>query len=112
MRNLKIRFGKRVARLRTDRKLTQEKLAEAASLSIDTVSKIETGALGARFGTIENLANALDVEPEALFASGVPAGANPRKALVNLTSLLVDLSDEELTWLKGIVEAALRSRPR
>lgn len=50
-----------VARLRLDRQLTQEKLAEKAGLSRVALGKIERGAVLPRVGTLQGLAKALGV---------------------------------------------------
>lgn len=64
------RVGLRLKELRTARGLTQARLAEAASMTSDEVSRIERGAREPRFGTLERLAKSLDVPVQALFGSG------------------------------------------
>lgn len=60
-------LGDHVARLRLRRKLTQERLAERAGLSVDLVRKLEQGRRHtARLATLNALARALDVEPSIL----------------------------------------------
>jgi transcriptional regulator with XRE-family HTH domain len=59
MADLRKRFGELLAAHRRRRGLTQEDLAEAAGLSVDMISKIEVGATGARFPSIERLARAV-----------------------------------------------------
>lgn len=56
-----------LARLRKARDLSQEQLAAAASLGVDTVARIEQGRRSARRpGTLQRLAAALDVPVERL----------------------------------------------
>jgi transcriptional regulator with XRE-family HTH domain len=64
---LKRRFGRRVRSLRNLRDLTQEQLAEAASLSPEYVSKIERGRTSPSFDSIAHLSSALRVAPGDLF---------------------------------------------
>lgn len=65
-------IGDRVARLRLRRKLTQERLAERAGLSVDIVRKLEQGRRQtARLATLNSLARALDVEPSILVGQPV-----------------------------------------
>lgn len=54
-------LGANVARLRLDRQLTQEGLAEKAGISRVALGKIERGAVIPRAATLAGLANALDV---------------------------------------------------
>ncbi len=73
MRNLK--------RLRVQRGLTQEELAELAKVSLDTVARLERMAPSAplpRPGTVRKLAEALEVEPLELW--GEDATARDRQA--------------------------------
>jgi len=107
MADLRRRFGLLVAANRRRRGLTQEQLAEAASISSDMVAKLETGASGARFPVIERIAAALEVDPAELFTSELPSGLIKRDAYLDISTRLAGLSGPELAWLSGIVEAAL-----
>ncbi len=60
-------FGKRLAFLRAERKLTQEQLAELSDVSTDLISLIERGKRSPSFTTIAKLSNALSVEISELF---------------------------------------------
>ncbi|PBB34347.1 helix-turn-helix transcriptional regulator [Mesorhizobium sp. WSM3882] len=110
MEDLRKRFGRLVMTHRKRAGYTQEQLAERASVSIDTVSKIEIGATGARFPMIEKIAAALEIDPAELFSPEIPSGALRRGLLLELTTRLAGLSEDELRWINGVVEAALRSR--
>ncbi len=62
--------GKRLARLRRERGLTQEELAERAGVSADIVRKLEQGArASARLATLAALARALGARTGELFQS-------------------------------------------
>lgn len=88
--------------------MTQDGLAQAAGLSVDMVSRLEAGATGARFHTIAKLAEALRVDPAELFTPELKDGALQRAKLTDLMTRLAPLSDGELAWIQGIVEAALK----
>ena len=60
-------FGRRLQYLRRQRKLTQERLAEATEVSVDLISNIERGVNAPSFKTIEKLSTALNVSPDELF---------------------------------------------
>ena len=53
-------------KLREERLMTQQDLAELAQLTITTVSRIENGKTQARPRTIRSLARALEMEPMEL----------------------------------------------
>ena len=64
------------------------RVAEAAGLSVDMISKIEIGATGARFPSIERLAQAVQVDPAELFTSHLPSGVMNRGAFGEITAKL------------------------
>jgi transcriptional regulator with XRE-family HTH domain len=60
-------FAANVRRLREERGLTQEQLADAANLHLDHISKIENRRREPRLRTISKLARALDAPAGPLF---------------------------------------------
>lgn len=62
-----IEFGKRLARVRKNAGLTQEKLAVAAHLSVTFIGLVETGKRRPLLKTLERIASALKVSPKELF---------------------------------------------
>jgi transcriptional regulator with XRE-family HTH domain len=61
------RFGDHIRDLRKARSLTQEVLAERASLSVDAVRRIERGAFSPSLETVRKLAVGLDLSLTTLF---------------------------------------------
>src|SRR5437773_1232170 len=59
-------FGERICELREKRSLSQEALADAASLHRTHISLIERGQRSVRLETIERLATALRMQPADL----------------------------------------------
>lgn len=55
-----------VRRLRNEKFMTQKRLAEAAGVSKQTITRMETGSNIAHFDTIVKVAGALDVDPGVL----------------------------------------------
>src|SRR3546814_14466440 len=110
MVDLRTRFGRLVKSHRVRAGLTQEALAERANISTDMISKIEGGSSGARFAVISQIANALEVDPAELFTPNLPAGQLQRATLTDIVSRLASLSDGDLRWLNGVIEAALRPK--
>lgn len=60
------RIGSNVRRLRQEKHMTQEKLAEAAGLSLKMIQKLEVGQRGFRMETIIRIAITLDVSLDVL----------------------------------------------
>jgi len=65
-------IGANVRRHREAGGLTQEALAEAASLDVRTVQRLERGTLNISVGRLVAVSDALDVELKVLFAPATP----------------------------------------
>jgi transcriptional regulator with XRE-family HTH domain len=61
-----VKIGKNLRRVREDRLMTQQELAEAAQLGLSTVLRIENDRVEPRFSTIRKLSIALDVNAREL----------------------------------------------
>ena len=82
MGQLKNRFGKRVQALRLEAGVTQEQLADAAGLTVESISNIERGIYGPKFDNLEKIAKLLGVPVKELFefdAAPAPASAQRRR---------------------------------
>ena len=53
--------------MRQSRELTQDRLAELSGLSIDTVRRVELGALSPSLETLQKLADGLDLSLSSMF---------------------------------------------
>ena len=60
-------FGKRIATLRKEQKMTQEQLSDKTGLAIDSIGAIEQGRRWARLTTLHILAKGLGVTVDQLF---------------------------------------------
>jgi transcriptional regulator with XRE-family HTH domain len=60
-------FGERLRELRTERNLSQEQLAELASLDRNYIGQIERAERNVALVNIVRIAKALEVEPAELF---------------------------------------------
>lgn len=110
MSDLRIRFGRLVAAHRKRSRKTQEQLADAADLSVDMIGSIEAGKTGARFPTIERLAEALGVDAAQLFTTELPADAITSDARIALSARLASLTEREIVWVDRLLDAALKPR--
>ena len=59
-------IGEKLREVRTKRLLTQDELAEKASVSQSTIANIERDNAEPQFRTIRKLAKALDIDPTEL----------------------------------------------
>jgi transcriptional regulator with XRE-family HTH domain len=107
---LKTRFGRLLAAHRKVAGMTQAKLAERSSTSVDMIAKMEAGATAPSFDTIDRLSNALSVDAAEFFTTELGGKPYKRRAFTGLVSELAKLSDADLKWLSGVVKAALRTR--
>lgn len=70
MRNEILRlFGERLRELRSERKLSQERLAELAGLDRNYIGQIERAERNVALVNIVRIAKALDLEPAELFVT-------------------------------------------
>lgn len=65
-------LGQEIRRLRKERRLSQNELADRANLSRNFISMLERGERAISVMTILDIADALGVEPAALFAGYSP----------------------------------------
>jgi transcriptional regulator with XRE-family HTH domain len=61
------RFGQRVKKIRQQRKMSQEDLANSAKIDLTTVNELEQGNRDPMLKTIWKIANALKVKVSELF---------------------------------------------
>lgn len=111
MSELRTLFGMCVKAHRRRKNLTQEVLAERAGLSLDMIAKIEGGASGASFATIEQLSNVLGVDAAALFKIGADE-TKSNGTLNEMIARVAALSDDDIAWVSALLDAALRPRSR
>ena len=113
-------IGDRIGRLRDRRSMTQEELAEAACVSVDTVRKLEQNRrLTARMSTLNQLASALDVDVSVLVGTpttfetradgDAPSVLALRQAVSPVSDLLGEDDDPEEPPSVGALREALRS---
>ena len=102
MESLQKRFGKLLAAHRRNADLTQADLAERAGLSVDMITKLETGTASPSFRTIAALASDLGIDAAELFTSEFVGGRLQRPVLRGITDQLAVLDDEQLKWLRQI----------
>lgn len=110
MVDLRKRFGKLVAAHRRRRGMTQYQLAEAADLSPTMIVRIENGSSGARFPSIERIAEALGVDPAELFTPGSNRQGRASPTRIDVDTQLAALNDKDLGWVSDLLAAALRPR--
>lgn len=101
------RIGSNIRRLRREKHMTQEGLAEAAGLSLKMIQKLEVGQKGFRMETIIKIALTLDVSLDVL--------ADMRKADKRLTlqqeafyAMTDDKTDDEIKYAVGIVDSVFK----
>lgn len=87
--------------------LTQEKLAEAAELSLAAVQKVEAGQSGARLETLIRIAFALGVSPDILVGIGEDdEGYRFQQEAVYL--LIKDKNVNEIKYAIAVVDSIFR----
>ena len=103
-------LGDRIRLVRTNRDLSQEKLAEAASLTRESINRIENGSLKAKLDTIAVIASILNIPIDYLIGNGDELSADAESELRNLlldcNRLEKKILVETLRSLKAILYSA------
>ena len=102
-------IGARIRAVRTEKKITQEQLAEAVGVGTSHISHIETGSGKASLETIIQIINALDCSADELLCIEVK---NAKPYLNNLLSEIVADCDPAETKLIVDTVTALKSSLR
>ena len=93
--------------------LTQSELADGINKSLETVSKIERGAVAPSFDTLTDLSRALGVPVREFFGAGeFEAGAGRNDPLVRLIDRVAGLGDDDVEWIDRLVSTALARKSR
>ncbi len=100
-------LGSNVRIAREARDWSQADLADKAGLSTNSIGRLERGEMALRFDNIEKVANALELEPFALFGPEPPVAPQPERARVlqRLNVVLTRMSDEELARVGRLMRA-------
>jgi transcriptional regulator with XRE-family HTH domain len=100
-------FGTNVRQHRRAKGWSQDRLAERAGLSSQTISTIERGMAASSFETAARIAQALAVPPPALFAVGTPTLSNGDrgKLLLAINATLSRLNEAQLARAAKMLEA-------
>jgi transcriptional regulator with XRE-family HTH domain len=102
---LALAVRRRIRQLRRDRGLTQEELCERAGISVDAVTRIESGSRVPTLSTLDAIAGALGVPVAALLA-GAP---EPRKRQSAVVGRVVALLESEPADVQLAAERILRA---
>ena len=86
-------IGIRIQRLRKEKRLTQQKLAEMSDQDPSNISHIERGATKLSLPTIVNIANALDVTVDYFLCDSLESATVPYDRIA--TEILSDCSHRE-----------------
>ena len=116
-----VQIGVRLLNTRRLRMWTQGRLAKEAGVSPTTVSGIETGRIARpHFGTLQKLAQALDLDPQALLSSseessepeGPPSLSLQWARSAGKENFEQVIEDASLDELKALVEELEKERER
>ena len=106
MAETKILLGKRIRTLRRINDLSQEELAEKASMSGKYVGEIERGQANITIDILGKISTALDVEMTDLF--DFQHEINRQEHIPKINSLLQNADDKSLQAIFRIVKSILK----
>ena len=100
--SLSVVVGKNIQACRNRKGITQNVLAQALGVEVETVSRYERGVVAPSFQQLENICNALDVAAWVLFSDG---SAVPNAQDFVITELLNGLSVRDREFIQSQVIA-------
>lgn len=105
--DLKQALGANIRHHRRAQGMTQEALAEAVGVSIETVGKIERGVAAPSFDTVERIAAALGLPPLALFGVGEAAAPHGERGrlLARINAMLSGMNENQMARAAKMLEA-------
>ena len=95
-------MDKNVKLARINAGLSQSELAESIGLSVDTIKKIEQGALVGSLETFCKLCEVLDVSPNYLLKDDIVIA--DMKAAFELSDKFINLSGEQLVLISAVLD--------
>ena len=100
------RGGQAIQRIRKERGMTQEDLADKSGITSNTVSRIERGLLIPALPTLIDICNALGTGADSILAAYIPADTPIRWSLLaqKLNGLDADKQDKIETVLDCLIE--------
>jgi transcriptional regulator with XRE-family HTH domain len=113
MSTLRRQVGAMVRHHRERIGLTQAELADRIGKSIETIGRIERGAVAPSFETLSDFSNVLEVPVREFFGAGFyTAKAGRNDPLVRLIDRISGLGDDDVDWLDRLVTTALARKSR
>lgn len=110
-KNLKLKFGARVASLREGLGLTREELAEKADISPQNLAKIENGQRFFSSESLGRLASALHVNVADLFVVEGSRSKDSSPAWSKLEILLRHRSESEIAFAHSLLAMIFKKIP-
>lgn len=100
-------LGKRIRETRRNKKVTQERLAELAGISVVYVSELERGLKSPSIDVFSQIASALDVSADYLLRDVLPTGRE--YVFDDLTKKLEGLTPKQRKTVIDIIDAYLNN---
>jgi transcriptional regulator with XRE-family HTH domain len=88
-----------IKRIRKEKRITQEKLAEACNTATSYIGLMEIYRHAPKLSTIEKIARALEVEPIVLFQSPHTPDSGRENEIADLKSSILGVIERELDQL-------------
>ena len=92
-----VESGLRIRKLRSERNMTRQYLADKIGVSLDALRKIETGVNGAKIDTLVNIADLFHVELDYLICGC--------EREVKFDRLLAGMAEKEVQFVYKILES-------
>lgn len=107
---LTYRIGRRIVRLRKEKRLNQEEFAEIAGKIVNTISKIERGVCDPQLSSLAACAKALNMTLSEMISEAEQIPVNSSPYFDKIIDLLKDQNDKTLSMIYDIVKTVLNAK--
>ena len=105
-------IGRKIAKLRKERHLSQEELAEKSNKIVNTISKLERGIGDPKILTLKDVADALDIDLQELIDVEEKNSTNYKKShektINRIEHILRSLDEQTLAIAEKQIEVLLK----
>lgn len=98
-----VEFGKRLKMARKKAGMTQEKLAEELILSVDSISRIETGKVMCMPEHLVHICEILNVTSDYLYFGEKKSNCTESKRMLHINQLITNCDEHEMERLENIM---------
>lgn len=111
-----MKTGEKIKRIRLEKKIKQEEIADALNITQRAYSKIENNEVQIKINRLEQIAKILNTDPRNLLPevandelidnskSGILKRTDSNEKIIHLYEKIISRQQDEINYLKGLVD--------